>query len=1038
MSKKTKKHGKPKLLIANIYFWMAFCIMMDIGTCAIKDFNTAPNPILFSKKIDMGAPFILCTSTDIYPGGFHITPETLDSMETFIPYYGTLQDALAEFVDFTIYYTGPMNVLQMFSGKSKEHVRDYREASAPADKSQFLNHITIVAHIANGIHLQSGLMNGKIPVDDLIKELLNLGAVKVSDIASFKPDKITALTAKLKETLSSLVDSTKLEKEAIKWNKLRIDSESVGDVTKIPDTKEYIKEIEQFEKSILQDISAVGAELKSLEETLDDLGQYASSGLSTSTDKTQFLNQIKYATSSSKELVTVKSSFDAASKKLEKFNQLKTGPNVFKPFETLMNLAVDRGTAPSVDPNELVPIKKNIQQILDVATFLEGSRQDIKNINELVRRRILSEPKTGVYTSGLPGGIADLKQLEDDVRDPWIEKVISVQGSNLNGLSDGLQPLFKANYKLSRINEKLKTFVSTTLFESLSDFNELQDSISMLKQDSLDSVDVLQKYFGCATRPPSLDTHKDSKKLIEYVQSMADIVTNANELSKVEITMKNDLDSFIKKIDSIQDIHAKAKHLKESNDLADMKARVLEVKKVFDVIDAEKIKNEAIPFIKTADTILKKQDFQGSLKTEKDVYNCLQKLAVKAETLSRTTQAIQNLRDFDSKQFNDIELATNTISQISKDLSETKTIPDTMKKEAKDATTEINKMPNPSENSKAIGQSASSLQYAFGLKDFDVSSLKNVGPIAKSEIQMILSPSDKTTVEGEWGDHKKQMAELEATVASIKSFETKLDISKAKTISEYGAPLVDLATIPSTIINAKDKLNALDALISKADPKNKDALEVAKKDLITVSSFDLDFSSRSSQFKSAPAAFKTFDDFLSGFLAVEHNQTQVINEGTSTNTIFIIVGVFVLILLIVGIVFGIRWYKNRKEAKPKREATKKNVESWISDRRFKEDNSLDKIMRFTFQEMGSDSARSGKLRELDKQSFAAGEAEVGNGVGEGRDGKGSDGEDMVENALRLLAEHFAIDRDQLLVYILKNRLESRIGTVPPVHEDHIV
>ncbi|CAO4375832.1 unnamed protein product [Caenorhabditis nigoni] len=773
----------------------------------------------------------------------------------------------------------------------------YRTIRNVADKSHdFLNRTTLIAHIVNGIAIQSGLMDGKIKINDLVGELLNFGSVSVSSIAAFKPDAITKLTTALKGIQSSLDSNSKeQEEDALKWNELIESSKSIGDLNNLPAEKEYLSSLNKFHSNFnFGSVEGPGTNLKIMSKALSEIEKFDMSLLTSPVGKRNAYGHFKDLVDANAEFINAVPVFNTGVKTLKDL-KLQDGLTVIEPIEKILNIRGLRESLKTIHASEsTAAMKSNLLVISKLSKDSQASIQDFATIANLAKSRSLASSNKKTLTIGFPNGLTGIKQLMTDVRDPWIVKITGIDRS-LNGLTDGFQPLFKVNDRLSKLDQNLKSLSSSKVTQSLSDLEIVQKVLSDIKptvsESSATVFDDITKCRESHSSPYSV-ANGDFRATEDIIKNIKNL-SKASQLTDLNVeNFKTEFDDFFKSL-GFQDFNNQGKsqeqiptileQLKAKNGLNSMRESIAKLKEKFDGLDVAALKG-------TADHVLKnKQHFKpkGSDK-EVELYKCLQKLNSLPE-VTQGVSAIQKLRNLNSDDITDVESAVSSVSEVSKSLSDLSKLPDEMKKEAKEATNALNKLPDSLAKSKVIGQSVASLQYANKLKETEpqVAQLKTVGPSVEAEIRKIASPKSRKEVEDQWGDHKTEMDSLEKSLASIKSFDSKLDVSKAKSLGDYSNPLKDLSTISDTKINPIEKSKALETLIAQPniDPTVKEGLEESKKTLDHMAPLDLEFSSHKAQFQSAPAAFKAVHDFLAEFLSVEHSQVNGSEGGISMVTL---------------------------------------------------------------------------------------------------------------------------------------------------------
>ncbi|EFO91119.1 hypothetical protein CRE_30427 [Caenorhabditis remanei] len=812
------------------------------------------------------------------------------------------------------------------------HIRTVRNAN---DKlADYLKHTTIVAHLANGIAIQNGLMNGKIKPDELVGELLNFGSVAVPSIANFKKDSITALVEKLKEVKSNLDNSLEnIENQALEWNKLIKGTSQTSNAKSLPGGKDFFTDVDKMSKDVsLNSLGAPAINIGKLESKLTTISKLNLATILQTKDASnayrefQSLNDLLTST-----IATIKD-FKNSLVVLNRYKFLKDGPSTLEPVDILIQMIKQRTSLLSLtlDQATATSISNNIVKVVAMVTISQACEQDAQNINSLAASRAFPGSVTRKYTDGLPNGLADVNQLLKDVRDPWIGQILSINGSNLNGLADGLKPLFNLQKSLGVLDEQLKPISSESNKKALIDFKQIQSDLSSLQQDSSSSVSGLfTSLKKCGrTTPPGANTYAPSEKVIEKTRSLKKLFDNSNsalvglDVEKVETDFKKQFESFGFKnfggttVNHASEIKTVLNKVKEV--LPGFTKIINELKERFGGIPAS-ITTEAKGILDNSATFNNFTDIDDEL----GVHNCLAPLKATSDKVSQAIRAIRKLKTMDLNKLADVVTVAQAVSQVATGLSGITSLPDTMKKDSSKVTTELNKLPDSLKNSEAIGQSVTSLYTASQLRGLEtqIAQLKTIDVDVQAEIQKMLSPDDRKQVESQWGAHKKDMDELEKTLAEIKTFDTGIDVSKAKTLGAYGTPLEQLTSLSSSNIKAKEKSKALEVLLSQPsqppiDPSTKSRLEATQKTLEQLSSLDLGFASHSAQYQSAPAAFQALHDFLSKFLAVDHQQTTIVTEEGGVSLVYIGIAVATILAGVAGSIwFYCGFWKPREEAK---------------------------------------------------------------------------------------------------------------------------
>ncbi|EFP08328.1 hypothetical protein CRE_12367 [Caenorhabditis remanei] len=823
--------------------------------------------------------------------------------------------------------------------------------SIPANDqlTDYLKHTTIVAHLVNGIAIQNGLMNGNMTSNDVAAELLNFGSISISTIANFKKDSIVAVTGQLKKPQPILDSSiTEMEELALKWERLISKSSDLENATSLPGNDKYFNEVEKFKKEFettvvsLPTFNVVDSDFTGIKARLDDNAKYDEIYNSFATFSRDFTKKLE--------------DFDKYRKDIEDFTKyplLQEGPSIFKPLERLIHLTDTRLTFNTelTDESKLA-ISKSVEDILSFATISRAAEKEFSNIHKLADYRSSPLLTNRKNTIGFPGGINDINQLVKDIGDPWIGKMVNVQGSNMNDLTDGLEPLFNFQKTLSGVDEKLKPISLADTRDALSHFAQIQKELSSLTPDSAKSVSTMfDSLKGCTLQPIGTNVYKNSKTLTEKIKILGSVYDSAKlALAAFDSkTVKGEMDQLIsslgfkdlgKNTSPEAEVKEAVKRLEKHNTLDDIKKLVDQVKEKFAGIPVTSLK-EITQYI-----IENKKDITfPKIHGESQLFDCTSKLAVVSAKASQGIKAVRSLRVLEVGKIAKVESVATSVLEAASGLSGVASIQDKMKKDAKEAAVELNKLPDASNKSVVIGQSVDSLNTAVKLRDLEsqIGQLKSIDALVQTEIQKVLNPSDRSMIMKQWGNHKKDMDQLEKVLAGIQSFDSKLNVSNATTLGDYGKPLANLALLTTVSMNAKEKLKALETLALTADSKNKPVIENCQKTLEQLANLDLGFASHTAQYKSAPPAFQALHDFLSKFLAVPHNTNQQEQQQSSnkedsgsTSIWYFIGGGAGVVTLIAIVAASVYFFLKHKREKEQATDWKKTVMNWVDEHKLQD------------------------------------------------------------------------------------------------------
>ncbi|EFO92708.1 hypothetical protein CRE_15715 [Caenorhabditis remanei] len=788
-------------------------------------------------------------------------------------------------------------------------------APTPDKLKELIDKSSSLARISNGIALQSGLMDGSIKIEDAVGELLNLGTVKVSDVVGFEMDFVKQLTGKLKGLSTNLDKSVEeLEKAGLAWKKFEEMSRTVGDVTKLTKPNEYFTSLVDYDKKFK--VKPFTEASKKVTAILTRLENIESLEIDEKTDETALYSLYKI------HFWDIPERFGEAFLAL---TALKNAPDLFSGITFIMDSS--KTFAPFEETVKLIDfridnldvtlrnaavkiVEQNFKQLEELAPMF--STPHLKILNDVIAARTRREPVKRTLTTGFVNGASDLKQLGNDVWDSWIE-TMSNSLVSLKRLENGLAPVLDIKRKLITADEALLSISSGE--SSMFYLASIQKDASTAVKDSSKLADVFDKCDKCEQNGGYFKktSYVESQTLIQKILSVQKVFLNLKEaVQKIDTTkLKAEMDAFIKFLGftDIDDLKKSAsqipgvmKKIKTTDNLKKLKELTAGVKSGVDVDFTDKGMTLSVPrkiveklgghsgsfpceLKNITDGILATKDhlmFNG-LDKEPAMYTCFHGLKDDLSRLAQMIQLTHKLRNLDSSKVQKVENAASSLGTATNELKSVSSIPDTMKKDAKEITTEINKWPESLKSSGEIGQSVALLSQANDFKtlvssgDFD----KFDAPV-QAQIEAIKDGDEQKRIKTLWGNHSEFLNTIKIATQEIETIGANLKLAEIKTFEDYGTVMKkSLEGMKDVKIDVKAKIEALDALIALTITPAE--LEKIKKTLQHLESLDLAFSSHSSHFQKVPNALKSLYDFLVTF-SIEPTQAPPLRSGNAPPT----------------------------------------------------------------------------------------------------------------------------------------------------------
>ncbi|KAF1750636.1 hypothetical protein GCK72_017187 [Caenorhabditis remanei] len=423
-----------------------------------------------------------------------------------------------------------------------------------------LKQMEMIAHIANGIYLQQGLMKGAIPPAELISEILNLGAVRPSDIHNMNNGKLKEVVNTVEGLLKSL-DGTvgAIEDKLLKIHTVVERSNGVESLSQLGN--EYLGEV---------------VKMKNLKKSFNSyyiakLGDFLQSSqvLETQLDPGLVQNKLEVIKAS---ITVIKSKKFADLVSLTGSKVMESSMKTFTPlvnFHRSVNTYF--GDVQILQKNDSVDgkLKQMIANAQAIGSLIDAVKNSSLKFNHLkqvlVSRKQWSAQTLSAHTPGFPNGYSGIVSLTDDLADNWTKNMVAGQADNLikaleslknigniakeadNLLGksyEGLEDVSDTFLKLSQLSSANTTALASKLSEihaaiqdktvipkNTENYVKLHTDIRLLFQQ-------LNAIAEVAAVSVVLTSQENDKKL-ENIMALAEVVDGDEMLQKLSELKKN-------------------------------------------------------------------------------------------------------------------------------------------------------------------------------------------------------------------------------------------------------------------------------------------------------------------------------------------------------------------------------------------------------------------------------------------------------------------------------------------------------------------
>uniref|UniRef100_A0A1I7UUU9 WSN domain-containing protein n=1 Tax=Caenorhabditis tropicalis TaxID=1561998 RepID=A0A1I7UUU9_9PELO len=414
-----------------------------------------------------------------------------------------------------------------------------------------------LARVLNGIHIQQALINGTIPPEKLVAELLNLGSTTFKDIESVDIEEVEKLAESMNGLHSMIQDDSEVEWLERRpemwpilqtaphfgdirhpWTRVRAYSE-ILDVAALGND-DYMKELKAFKANIAEEQNR-----EKLAEKITNLFNAILELRKTDLADAEIKTKISWIVSVLEEFVTI----DLAPYEAAKYQQLRQGDVAFSSLATIWALLSPQKSVLPVSQDK--PIIESITGLLGnlstVATSVTISAiRDCRIMCHLfVSSSNRNETAKLEYTYGFPNGVSDLEMMiSKDLTNKWINKTTK---GNAGKLAKALSQLANLTENLKSIDQSMRLGSSDS--NGVSDYcQELASLASIANQTDLVAKHISE--IASFNIPNDLSPSNGEKidALLAAIDGLRGTLYSIDEMIKL-VRIHKDSNSFAKMLE---------------------------------------------------------------------------------------------------------------------------------------------------------------------------------------------------------------------------------------------------------------------------------------------------------------------------------------------------------------------------------------------------------------------------------------------------------------------------------------------------------
>ncbi|EGT36806.1 hypothetical protein CAEBREN_11331 [Caenorhabditis brenneri] len=685
----------------------------------------------------------------------------------------------------------------------------HSESSRAGSREAPMSRISTLARVVTGVSLYNGLVDGSIPVDNAIAELMNAGSISFQELENFKKDKVDDFAKKATEIGGNLKPKTETFEKALRDLAKIKEMWTFGDeMSKLPDANKFAE---------LKSMETI--DLKAIEEfDLDDVNRKLSANPASDIPSIQ----------------TKLTNIADASKKaqaLMKDKNILTTLNEMAPFHkfaqilTFLEASVYHKVTDESN-SHATEIQSNFQSLEGLTT---GDGSSLFSAMKSIASSQSS--KTSInrqYTSGLVNGYLDLERLPNDAEDSWL-----LNQYGWLKLKDGLTILSNLKEKTKELNKKWSLLDKDNLHRAIQEAEYIESSAKGIK-DRAGSLNSVITEINAINLPSSVSGF--TAGMTARSQQLSELHRKSESVSEIADVCEKFSDS-INSLDS-----ANSDSIQNALKLLDsLKPHVTGLKiggKVNTIAKEIVTNSQKFTQINQDATVISYTTYFNNLK------NMKQDLSGAASVAELATR----LRDLKSPDFSkDVTDASTTVVSSVDSIKALRTEMESIKSSPSDKTNMLTQLKDLQKFSKPLGDSATviaKVQKTLELKS-ELLNFIQKGHVVDKAGTITDSAATLKTIRENWLHFNDVSVKINKILNAAQNWKDNLVKPDDDKFESYGPILEKLVGLEDVDLDVKSRIFAVQTLIGKAtDPAFKDAktqLDSLQTSLVALAPLDLTF-----------------------------------------------------------------------------------------------------------------------------------------------------------------------------------------------------
>ncbi|PIC42992.1 hypothetical protein B9Z55_009886 [Caenorhabditis nigoni] len=395
--------------------------------------------------------------------------------------------------------------------------------------SQFVNKMTTLARLTNGIVLEKGLMDGSIPSDDVISEFLHMGNLTIDELLNLGTVQLNKSFTEFHHLSENLVSSKDVEAVESRFeiiNEIRNLALHLGNITSLPGLEDYKESMSQLVAIPLdgKELDKLFTKFNDFEKRIENITEMEVPA--TSTEKNKAMAEIKKTIGMYIEFEKEVNAFNDFYEKIASLKLLdKLNTSFLDPLDEEMELRQKYITESTSGVRiKLDLVRNNLEQFLNSSIIFQNTQGLVSPVQRLISARLDTQNWNNTYSIGLPNGPIDFQNISIATND--IKSLISNTDSDWvsEHLSRSLNPIINFGRNISSIHD---SWANLSTIDDLNSVVRASGEIAKYANEKDTILQLMEAFEDC----DKFSENETSK--VQSIDKINDLRSAASELYQV-------------------------------------------------------------------------------------------------------------------------------------------------------------------------------------------------------------------------------------------------------------------------------------------------------------------------------------------------------------------------------------------------------------------------------------------------------------------------------------------------------------------------